>query len=427
MLPRLYRSFALRILLASLAALVIMAGITLAVESERIDRASIALAMDEANTFARRYRDSLGPADDAGRAMLTQHLERFLESRDLEMDGHFLVAEIYDHNRHTLAEAALSGGGRVEKAFEALPHRFTNPDEKPLLDKVILGKELFLRIVTPIAGPDGRAAYFEGIYQVEETRLEEIRGRMMQTVLIVLGGSITTTLFLLPAVITFNRHLVTLSERLLRTNIDTLTLLGTAIAKRDSDTGSHNYRVTLYAVRLAEAAGLPAATIRALIKGAFLHDVGKIAIRDAILLKPGKLTPEEFEEMKTHVGHGGDIIARAAWLEDAAPMVCGHHEKYDGTGYPRGVAGNDIPVAARVFAIADVFDALTSRRPYKEPFPFDRATAMLAEQGGRHFDPALLSTFLGIAAGLYDAYGVTGDAALEAELESVTRRYFTVA
>ena len=427
MLSPLYRSFALRIMMAALAALVIMGGVTVALEAQRTDQASIALATDEANTFARRYHDSLVPAGEAGREALSRHLERFLASRDLELDGHFLVAEIYDSERRPLAEASLPSGARVEQAFDPQPHRLTGPSDTPLLVKLMLDNALFLRIVRPSAGPGGVTAYFEGIYQVEENRLHEIRGRVIQTMLTVLAVSLTTTVFLLPAVIGFNRHLVKLSGRLLRTNVDTLTLLGTAIAKRDSDTGSHNYRVTLYAVRLAEAAGLPTAAIRGLIKGAFLHDVGKIAIRDAILLKPGKLTAEEFDEMKTHVDHGGDIIARAAWLEDAAPVVCGHHEKYDGSGYPRGLGSDTIPVTARVFAIADVFDALTSRRPYKEPFPLDRATAMLAEQSGRHFDPSLLAAFLAIAPTLYDTYGAAGDDSLEAELESVTRRYFQVA
>ena len=107
--------------------------------------------------------------------------------------------------------------------------------------------------------------------------------------------------------------------------------------------------------------------MRALLKGAFLHDVGKLGIRDAILLKPGKLDAAEFGEMKRHVAHGLDIIERSSWLRDATAVVGHHHEKWDGSGYGTGSAARQIPLPARIFAVADVFDALTSRRPYKEP------------------------------------------------------------
>lgn len=177
-------------------------------------------------------------------------------------------------------------------------------------------------------------------------------------------------------------------------------------------------------MRLAEAIGLDAHTIRALIKGAFLHDVGKIGIQDHILLKPGRLTPEEFEEMKTHVGHGLDIVGRAAWLADATAVVGGHHEKVAGTGYPNGLAGDAIPVTARIFAIADVFDALTSRRPYKEPLGFDEAMNILDQGRDSHFDGRLLDAFAQIAPALYAQFANTGDDSAHEALRQITDRYF---
>ena len=117
--------------------------------------------------------------------------------------------------------------------------------------------------------------------------------------------------------------------------------------------------------------------IRILIKGAFLHDVGKIGIRDNILLKPGRLDEEEFEEMKRHVNHGLDIISKSAWLNEASAVVGSHHEKYEGNGYPAGLKGEAIPVLARIFAIADVFDALTSHRPYKKPLSYEETIDIL--------------------------------------------------
>ncbi len=178
-------------------------------------------------------------------------------------------------------------------------------------------------------------------------------------------------------------------------------LLGCAITERDSDTNSHNYRVTYYALRLGEITGLAREDIRNLITGAFLHDVGKIGIRDPILLKPGKLTPQEFDVMKTHVSLGVDILSKTSWLGGARDVVEFHHEKYDGSGYLQGLRGESIPLNARIFAIADVFDALTSKRPYKEPWAVDAAIAMLEQDSDSHFDPKLVSTFVTIAPALY--------------------------
>ena len=269
--------------------------------------------------------------------------------------------------------------------------------------------------------------FFEGVFQVAPPRLERIRENVLATALIVVGVVIGATLFLSPVVVGLNRHQIALSEKLLRANLEILGVLGGAAAKRDSDTGAHNYRVTLYAARLAEELGRSAEELRALIKGAFLHDVGKIAVSDAILLKPGKLTAEEFEIMKTHVAHGVDIVARSPWLDDAKPVVAGHHEKYDGGGYPLGLKGEEIPLGARIFAVVDVFDALTSRRPYKAAMSFDRAMTILEEGRRRHFDPAALDAFARIAPDLYHRFSALGDGDednLREMLAATTRKYF---
>jgi len=217
-----------------------------------------------------------------------------------------------------------------------------------------------------------------------------------------------------------NRHVA----MLLDANIEMLEVLGSAIAKRDSDTSVHNYRVTLLAAAIAEAAGLHREQLQSLIKGSFLHDVGKIGISDAILLKPGRLDAAEFETMKTHVLHGTDIVSRYAWLADALDIVRHHHERVDGSGYPDGLAGARIPMAARIFAIADVFDALTSVRPYKKAMTFDEAMRTMAADRGRHFDPELFDLFTGLAPGLYERIsGASTDQLIE-ELRLKMRRYF---
>lgn len=165
--------------------------------------------------------------------------------------------------------------------------------------------------------------------------------------------------------------------------------------------------------------------IQGLIKGAFLHDVGKIGVRDNILLKPGKLDHDEFEIMKTHVPHGMDIVKRSTWLKDATDVVGYHHEKFDGNGYYEGLNGTQIPIVARIFAIADVFDALTSKRPYKEPFSFQKTMEILEESSGTHFDPDLLDAFNKIAKGLYDNFSGREDDTLKDTLKEITRSYFS--
>ena len=183
---------------------------------------------------------------------------------------------------------------------------------------------------------------------------------------------------------------------------------------RDQETGKHIRRTQLYVKALAEklqnhprfAASLGATEIDAIYKSAPLHDIGKVGIPDRILLKPGKLTEEEFEIMKTHTTLGYEAIVHTeqelgvnvGFLRYAKEIALSHQEKWDGSGYPQGLSGDAIPVSARLMAIADVYDALISRRVYKEPYPHDRAIAILKEGRGSHFDPDVLDAFLAIEA-----------------------------
>ncbi|MDD3846296.1 MAG: HD-GYP domain-containing protein [Syntrophorhabdaceae bacterium] len=191
------------------------------------------------------------------------------------------------------------------------------------------------------------------------------------------------------------------SKALHQANIGVLEVLGSAIAKRDHGTSAHNYRVTLYAFHVAAALGHDEKHTRSLIKGSFLHDVGKIGISDAILLKEGHLTGREFEIMKGHVQHGSDIVNSYSWLNDCLDVVLYHHEKFNGTGYMAGLKGDDIPINARIFAVADVFDALTSARPYKGAMSYDEAMDMMRKGRGSHFDPEIVDSLCGLGDALY--------------------------
>jgi len=172
--------------------------------------------------------------------------------------------------------------------------------------------------------------------------------------------------------------------------------LALAVEYRDNDTGEHTLRVARYSRIIAEQLGLPPRLCRDIYLAAPLHDVGKVAIPDKILLKPGKLTDEEMAVIRTHAVIGEKILADSSCelIQLGAQIAAGHHERWDGAGYPNGLRAGAIPVAARVVAVADVFDALTTRRPYKEPMPLEVARDYLVENRGRQFDPACVEAFL---------------------------------
>ncbi|MBA2348492.1 MAG: HD domain-containing protein, partial [Solirubrobacterales bacterium] len=165
---------------------------------------------------------------------------------------------------------------------------------------------------------------------------------------------------------------------------------------RDDDTGQHTRRVGALSAAIGARLGLPAEEVELLRVASPLHDIGKIAIPDAVLGKAGPLTRDEFELMKGHTTVGGQMLAGSSFavLETAAEIALTHHERWDGTGYPAGVAGEEIPMSGRIVAVADVFDALTHARPYKPAWSTSAALQEMAGQGGRHFDPAVLQAFL---------------------------------
>jgi putative nucleotidyltransferase with HDIG domain len=175
--------------------------------------------------------------------------------------------------------------------------------------------------------------------------------------------------------------------------VQTVTALAQAVEMRDTYTGNHTQRVTAYALLLAEELDLPEEQRRQLRVATLLHDIGKIAIDDQVLRKPGRLSDAEFAQMKTHVVRGAEIIQMIPGLAWALPVVRGHHERYDGKGYPDGLKGDTIPLVARLVAVADAFDAMTSDRPYRAGMPATRAFAELQSGSGTHFDPECVTAF----------------------------------
>ena len=182
----------------------------------------------------------------------------------------------------------------------------------------------------------------------------------------------------------------------------TLEALGDALDLKDRETEGHSRRVTAFTIAIAKAMGLTAEQIRVIARGAFLHDIGKMAIPDAILNKPGALTPDEVGIMREHSYHGYQIVKKIPFLQEAAEIVYAHQERFDGTGYPRGLKGEQIPLGARMFAVADTLDAITSDRPYRPAQTLTAAREEIQRWAGRQFDPEVVKMFLSMPENIWD-------------------------
>ncbi|MEK7361164.1 MAG: HD domain-containing phosphohydrolase [Pseudomonadota bacterium] len=410
------RTVVTRVMLAW-AVLTLLAGmVVLYVELGRVNRMVLGLATNETKRFT-EHIEGIGP----------EHVEA-LEQRAKEfVQGDFISLRLYGLDKKKILEALDPGGEGSRRSLPEHVHDLA-PGELDHHHLLWVDGRLLMQVLLPVAGSDGiMRGYFEGVYEVNADTVRDIKAGMMTNLALTFGVVLVTAAVLYSVIAALNRSLVSLSSDLLKSNIELMEVLGSAIALRDSVTDAHNYRVTAYAMSMGEALQIPARQLRNLIAGAFLHDAGKIGVSDTILLKSGSLTPAEMETMRRHVSLGVGIIANAGWLLGALDVVEFHHEKFDGSGYLKGLADGAIPLSARIFAIIDVFDALVSRRPYKEPLPFDEAMAVLERGRGTHFDPALLDVFQGIATELYGQVSACDDAALRRIVRSRVAEYFLLA
>jgi putative two-component system response regulator len=184
-------------------------------------------------------------------------------------------------------------------------------------------------------------------------------------------------------------------EKIKMGSVDTINRLSRAAEFKDEDTGAHIFRMSNYSATIARKMGFSKTVTEGILYAAPMHDVGKIGIPDRILLKPGKLNPEEWGVMRQHTQWGGAILEgnSKGFVKLAQIIALTHHEKWDGSGYPNGLKGKKIPLIGRIVAISDVFDALTSKRPYKEPFSLEKSYAIIKEGCGSHFDPKVVDAF----------------------------------
>lgn len=413
-----FRSLALAVVLSLLVGCLVFVQQVSELEDEIFERTQLS-----AELLKNRVRDQAVMTQTPWQINVQNILDDLKNTAPSSRLGQFIWVSIRDSENQELASAADETIPDIDGLISLATQQLL---QKPATIESFENHALkysFLISQTVNDANGQTLARIQGIYQISQA----MQNALWQHIFVVVGFSvlivILTTGLNYPLFRSLFSDLSCLSIHLLDANLETVQGLGSAIAKRDSDTDAHNFRVTIYAVRLAERIALDPDKIRSLIKGAFLHDVGKIGVRDHILLKQGRLDVDEFTIMKTHVLHGLDIVNKCPWLQDAAEVVGNHHEKFDGSGYYQGLKGEDIPILARIFAIVDVFDALTSVRPYKTAMTVDESIEILQQGVNTHFDPRLTLEFVAIAPKLYQQFSKNDEAA-HLELDKIIQRYF---
>ena len=410
---------ALRIAAVSVVLAAIASPIAWFVARESAEESTVALAMEESHRLLNHFDaiDLLGP-------QAIVHAER---AANAVAGGLFDIAEIYHRSGQKLAEAMTPDGQRVEKV---LPRHVSPTYTSAFYESLHLKNDQWvLRIFIPLRDETVATAapltgYFEGVRVIPQWQRDQMFSSALTVAMMVALASLLCGAALYPVVIRLTADNEQKARDVLESHISMMEALGRAIAKRDSDTGVHNYRVAWIAARIGERLGLREKAMQSLIAGSFLHDVGKIGIPDAILLKAGKLDAAEFAIMQTHVQQGGEIVTGIGWLDGASEVVNGHHEKWNGSGYPVRLAGLNIPLAARIFAVADVFDALCSKRPYKEPMGLTEAMDILERDTGSHFDPSVMDVFRVMAHDIFVTLEACSEEQARQLLEERVRLHF---
>jgi HD-GYP domain-containing protein (c-di-GMP phosphodiesterase class II) len=408
------RIAAVSILLASLAS-----PVAWLVARENAEEGIVSLAIEESGRMLHHHNAVHLSGPDA--------IEHATAAAKTIAGGLFDIAEIYDSQGKKLAESLTQEGESIESSLPK--HGAPNYVAESYESLKLPGDLWVLRVFVPLrdsATDMSRpiTGYFEGVRVVPKWQSEQIFSSSLSIALMVCLASLLCGAVLYPVVVRLSADNERKGREVLDSHISMMEALGRAIAKRDSDTGAHNYRVAWISASIAEQMGIAGSAMQSLIAGSFLHDVGKIGIPDAILLKPGKLDEAEFVIMRTHVAQGEEIVTGMGWLDGANAVVAGHHEKWNGSGYPRRLEGENIPLSARIFAVADVFDALCSKRPYKEPMGFDAAMAILDKDTGSHFDPGVMAVFRPMARPIFDRLVSCSERDTKKLLEERVRQHF---
>jgi putative nucleotidyltransferase with HDIG domain len=410
-----------RLLLVAVSLASIAGGGIYFLERRSIDQRVFALALEETRSLV-GHLDFLAEPRQEDFDQVNRRIAAHVLAEHID-EGHFVAIEIYDLERKKVVEAIHPDFRVVEEAVDA-SHLTPRAGEQYAHAWMSVGGVSYVQVVAPLQVDRKTMAYFDGTYRVDPEAMRQMNRGLALSVLLVMLVVLATAMVLYPIMLRLNGNLLRLTDDLAYANMGMLAALGSAVARRDRGTNAHNYRVTIYAIHLARALGLSVEQIRGLVKGAFLHDVGKIGIADAILRKPARLTPEEILVMQAHVRYGVEMVGKFEWLKDAVDVVRSHHERFDGLGYPAGLRGEEIPISARIFAVVDVFDALTTRRPYKAPIPFEETMRHLEEGRGSHFDPDVLNAFESIAPELFRTSSGADELQLTRILDRLMVHYF---
>ncbi len=420
------RKLLFRLSLTILSVTLLFAGISYFHSRDMIANAVIQASTSRIHIIRTRFKELMRRSDTDMMAVLQDAVNYPPDTNIHISEGEFVYAILYSRNRDRVGiyeHANHPALDEIKKYVRRNPV-FSNRGQLEY-KSFILNSGQYIDTFTQLSmGNDGPDLFLRGIFSLSRQAVRAVHQRAIRTVLFVVGVVFATAFLIYPVITHLINRLADYSTFLLDAHLETMEALGAAIAKRDNDTDRHNYRVTIYAVSLGELLTMDEIQMQCLIKGAFLHDVGKIGIRDDILLNRKRFSRQEHEIMQNHVQYGIDIIEQSGWLKDAKDVVGSHHEKYDGTGYPAGLKAERIPLNARIFAIADVFDALTSERPYKEPFTYEQTVEIMSRESSLHFDPLLFEKFKPISRRLYDEYCNCSRRGLKQKLLEITSRYF---
>jgi len=408
-----------RIVTLSVLALFLCVGGTLYLELRQLDQTLLTYCQKESEFFKSLYISAMEDPDENSLAKLKDSVDYGIERTS------FIQIELLDEKKASIVTITAPGTEAARQKF-ADSGRTLIPSDHADGVRLISNKRVYFKVILPIlTNQHMLVGYISGLYQVSLNDTRKIISRFILTSGIVAATVLVCSLLFYFGFLLLNNRIIRAAGNLSKTNIFLLKKLGTALAKSDTMDPAHNFRVVYYAIKLAEQAGLNREEMRGLINGSFLHDLEMLPIPSTVLLKADDLSEEEFAEVKKHPKSGYASIKKMSWLRNGGEIIRHHHEKYDGSGYPAGIKHEKIPLMARVFSIADAFDALTSERPYRDASQLDDALEALEQDSGIHFDPVLLSSFVQIAPHLYQRISALDSLELEKELDRTLKKYIT--
>ena len=335
----------------------------------------------------------------------------------------FLSVDLLDVNQNLITSLSLSQAAAAQEIFSEQGITLI-PTKRAVGTWLFANKRIYQSVALPIYDSDEElTGYITGLYLVSLQDTKKIISRFILSAVLCVTAITLCAIFSYFGFLFMNNHLIRSIGELNRTTIFLIKKLGQALAKSDCANSDHNFRTLLYALNLAEKTKLPLEQKRTLIHGVFLHDIGMLPISTQVLHKDKELDENERKKLAHHPKDGSVTIKKFRWLRNAEQVIRFHHEKYDGNGYPDGAKHEKIPMVARIFSIADAFDALTSQRPYRDPVSLDESLDIMEMETGLQFDPVLLATFLEIAPELYESISSLDSKGLEKEVDKLLKKY----